>query len=324
MLVLFLIMAVSLAILVAGADTLVRGGSALALRFGMSNFFVGLTIVAFGTSAPELATGVTSTLQGAGDLTVGNVVGASIYNIAVILGISAIIRPIVIDLPLVRKEIPWLIASAALPLSAWALGGRLPRWFGVLLLGLLIVFVWRAYQGGKKPTQAEFVAAAKPEQDARPPMAIWLAVIFVVIGLACLLGGSHLLVDASVRLARMMGISELVIGLTIVSFGTASPELVTSIVAAFRGRSEIAVGNVIGSNIFNMLGILGVTTAIGGQHLSKQSLMFDLPVLLFVSAATLPVMTRFSRITRGEGVILVLTYVLYVVALFAYAPRWFG
>lgn len=328
MLLLLLAMALALLILIAGAEAIVRGGSALALRAGVSMFFVGLTIVAFGTSAPELATGITSTLRGAGDLNVGNVVGASICNIAVILGISAIIKPIVIDLPTVRTEVRWVLGAACVPMVAWLFDGRLPRWVGVLMVLSLVVFVWRAYQVGKKAgtfephaRDAAHTAGAEPPLPRSP---LWRDVLLVVLGLAMLIGGSHLLVDASVKLARLMGLSELIIGLTIVSFGTASPELVTSIVAAFRGRSDIAVGNILGSNLFNILGILGITTAMSDRTLDPQSLMLDIPMLILVSAALLPIMTRFSKITRAEGVVLLLGYAAYLFVLFRYAPVWFG
>jgi cation:H+ antiporter len=321
MLMLFVQMAVALGLLIGGAEALVRGGSALAVRMGVSSFFVGLTIVAFGTSAPELATGVASVVRGAGDLTVGNVVGASIYNVAVILGVSAIIAPIVIHLPTVRVEVQWVIGASMLPLAGWLFGGVLPRWFGAGMLALLVVFIWRAYRVGKSSGELE---APPGDAGVRPrPGRVWLELGLVLAGLGLLVVGSNLLVEASVQLARLMGLSELVIGLTIVSFGTASPELVTSIVAAFKGRSEIAVGNVLGSNIFNILGILGLTTVIRPPTLSAQTLSLDLPVLVLATLSLLPIMTRLSRITRGEGLILVIGYVAYGVVVFRFAPGWF-
>ncbi|MBL8747457.1 MAG: calcium/sodium antiporter [Phycisphaerae bacterium] len=331
MLGLLLLMCVSLVVLVFGAEALVRGGSSLAVRAGVSSFFVGLTVVAFGTSAPELATGITSTLKGAGDLNVGNVVGASIYNIAVILGVSAVIRPIVINLAAVRVEVRWVLGSACAPMAAWLFDGHLPRWYGALLVVLAGVFVWRAYRAGRKDGgggSAGSGAGSLIGDDRALPRgrgsSVWAEVGLVVVGLVMLVAGSHLLVDASVKLARLMGLSELVIGLTIVSFGTASPELVTSIVAAFRGKSEIAVGNVLGSNVFNILGILGLTTAMSERTLSAQTLMLDVPMLMCVSATLLPIFHRYSIVTRAEGVFLLALYAGYVLVVLRWAPGWFG
>jgi cation:H+ antiporter len=318
------ILAGSLLLLTAGAELLVRGSVVLAKRLGLSSFVIGLTIVGFGTSTPELVTSLSAALHAQDDIAVGNVVGSNTFNIAVILGIAALICPIPVHLKTVQREVWVVIAAGAAPWLALATDGQVGRVVGGIFL---IFFVWQiasSIQRGR--TEG---AELMPELDTvGAPVkteghGIWMALLLVLAGLALLVYGSTLLVESASSIARALGVSELVIGLTIVSAGTSAPELVTSIVAALRKQPEISVGNVLGSNIFNVFLILGLTGVVTPQTVSPQVLGLDTPVMFAASVALLPVLGRRARIGRTEGVILVAAYVVYVWVLFTYAPGWF-
>jgi cation:H+ antiporter len=322
----------ALAILTLGAEALVRGSVAIAKRFGLSSFFVGLTIVGFGTSTPELATSLLAAWRGQGDLAVGNVVGSNTFNICVILGVTALVCPIPVALHVVRRE-TWVVCAAALaPYLALAGGGTIGRGAGAFMLAALAAYVWRGYRAGVRAGQGDADDAAERELEQElgitTERAWWrhpgTAVALVAAGLALLVVGSRLLVTAASTLGRGAGMSELAIGLTIVAAGTSAPELMTSIVAALRRQSDIAVGNILGSNVFNMLGILGVTCVVAPQVVSPQVLWLDAPVMLAASLALLPIMTSQARISRLEGGALLLAFVGYVWVLLARAPGWFG
>ncbi len=330
----FLILIGSLFVLTFGAEFLVRGAAGVARKLGVSTFFIGLTIVGFGTSTPELATGVTAALKARtdaaySDVNIGNVVGSNIFNIAVILGITALICPIPIKVKQVRSEVLIVVATAFLPLAALVLGGEYPRWFGVVLVALLLGFLVRGYIQGRQEGSDETAAEAELEKELgldkpgvlqRTPAQIGL----ILTGLVALAGGSYFLVDSAVTIARSFGISELVIALTIVSAGTSAPELFTSFVAALRKQSDISVGNILGSSIFNVLGILGVSTIVTPQVANKQVLYLDVPVMIVSSLALLPIMLRTARIGRVEGGVMLVGYLVYLGVLFFFAPGWFG
>ena len=298
--------------LVLGADLLVRGSSRLGLSLGISPLVVGLTIVAFGTSAPELAVSVGSALSGNLDVAIGNVVGSNIFNVLFILGVSALITPLVVNSQIVRQEVPIMI-GASLLLFVLALDGTLGRAEAGLLFALLIAYtVFLVRQSSREPRAIveEFSEAAPRGPWSRH----WAPqVIMVAGGLALLVIGANWLVDSATTFAKALGVSDLVIGLTVVAAGTSLPEVATSITAAIRGERDIAIGNVIGSSTFNILGCLGATglVAQNGVPIGKQVLDFDLWVMLAVAVACVPVFLTGRQIARWEGALFTLYYVAY-------------
>lgn len=308
-----------LAALIGGAQLLVRGAGKLALGFGISPLVVGLTVVAFGTSSPELAVSVQSAWSGQVDIALGNVVGSNIFNVLFILGASALLSPLVVSVQIIRQEVPIMIAASLL-LLAVTLDDGLSRVEGlVFVAGLaayttfLVVQSRRAMlapAAGTGPPEA-FAAADAPSSgwDARLPGQLML----IGGGLALLVFGSNWLVEAAVSLARQFGISELVIGLTIIAAGTSLPEVATSVLATLRGERDIAVGNVVGSNIFNILGVLGVSALVAPVSLPVAPSMtaFDLPVMIAVAIACLPVFFTGRTIARWEGAVFLGYYTAY-------------
>ncbi len=312
--------------LVAGAELLVRGASKLALSFGISPLVVGLTIVAFGTSAPEVAVSVGAVLGGRTDIAIGNVVGSNIFNVLFILGLSAIITPLVVNIQLIRQEVP-IMVGASLLLLALTLDGGLSMLESALLFGLLLaytVFLVRQSRAETQAAQDEFAAEAKPAApgawDSRLPVQLAL----IAAGLGLLVLGSQWLVDAAVVFAKALGVSDLVIGLTIVAAGTSMPEVATSITAAIKGERDIAVGNVVGSNTFNILGCLGVSglfTGSCGLVMSPALLNFDIWVMIAVALACLPVFLTGREIARWEGAVFLGYYAAYVAYLILAAQQ---
>ena len=301
-----------LAVLVVGADVLVRGASRLAVSFGVSPLVVGLTVVAFGTSAPEMAVSVGSALAGSPDLAIGNVVGSNIANVLLILGISALITPLLVDEQIIRQEIPIMIGASAL-LVVMALDGNIGLLESIALFGLVIaytVFLVVQSRRASKAVQDEF--------ETEIPTSTWdrhwaVQVGLIVGGLVMLVVGADWLVDSAVAFARAFGVSDLVIGLTVVAVGTSMPEIATSIVAAMRGQRDIAVGNVVGSNVFNILAVLGAAGIASGAGLpvSEAARNFDLWVMLAVAFACLPIMITGREIARWEGVVFLAYYAAY-------------
>lgn len=292
-----------------GAEALVRGSSQLAARFGIPPLVIGLTIVAFGTSSPELLVSVSAAFQGVSDVAVGNVVGSNIFNIAVILGITAMIRPPAVHVDLIRREIPIMIVVSLVGAVLVQFGG-VPRLAGVALVIGLVVYLVVSVRMARKQPQPE-------EMAVKPTMAVWLCTVLIVVGLAVLMGGSHLFVTGAIEMARKFGVSEAVIGLTIVAAGTSLPELATSVVAAFKRESDVAIGNIVGSNIFNLLGILGITACIlplevVGITLRDAAFMLGFAVLL------LPFAFSQKSISRREGLVFLVGYGAY---LFLLWPR---
>lgn len=321
----------SLMVMTLGAEGLVRGAGTIARQLGISSFFIGLTIVGFGTSTPELCTSLAAAWKGTGEIAVGNVIGSNIFNIAVVLGLTALICPIPLKLDIVRREVLVVIAAACVPFVAIATGGQLGRLTGGVMVALLVVYLYNGYRRGRAQNQSEHELSAEREIETElaTPVTGWKAhplssAALICFGLAMLILGSWLLVQSATSIARSLGVSDLVIGLTVVAAGTSAPEFVTSLVAAVRKQPDISVGNILGSNIFNVLGILGLTCVVLPQEVGRQSLMLDLPVMLAVSLACLPIMTSGSRISRAEGAMLIVFYAGYAVALFAWAPGWFA
>jgi cation:H+ antiporter len=301
--------------LVVGANLLVRGASRLAAALGISPLVIGLTVVAFGTSAPELAVSVQSAWSGQTDIAVGNVVGSNILNVLLILGLSALIAPLIVAERLVRKEVPLMIGVSIL-LLLLALDGDVSRIEGALLFaGVLTYMVYLIVQARREGAAATAGYDLEFGGDAAIRGRHWVAQIgLVVCGLVLLVVGSNWLVEGAVQTARLLGLSELVIGLTIVAAGTSLPEAAASVVAALRGERDIAVGNVVGSNLFNILAVLGLASLVSPSGLAVPAslLAFDLPVMIAVAIACLPIFLSGYRIDRWEGALFLAYYVCYV------------
>ena len=299
-----------LALLVVAASVLVRGAAALALRLGLTPLVVGLTVVAFGTSAPELVVSVQAALAGAGGIAVGNVVGSNIANVGLVLAAAVLLRPLAADASLFRRDLPAVVAVTAL--AALLLADRqLGRWEGAALVaGLVAYLVWsvRAARSAPPALEVELVPEVATEAPA------WRSLLLVAAGLAGLVVGADLFVDAAVRLAEAAGVSNAVIGLTVVAVGTSLPELATTLVASLRGESEIAVGNVVGSNLFNLLGILGAAALV--RPLVAPGLeLVDVGVMGAFTVALVLMLWTGRRLVRAEGAVLLAGYLGYMVYL---------
>lgn len=299
--------------LVFGGEFLVRGASRLAAAVKISPLVIGLTVVAFGTSAPELAVSLQSAFAGNADIAVGNAVGSNIFNVLFILGAAAVIVPLTVASRLVRLDVPLMIGASVV---LWILGfdGRLGRLDGCGLFAALLGYTyWCIRQSRRESTevQSEFEEEFPAEKASSSFLIIQIGLI--VGGLVLLGIGAQLLINGSVAIATRMGISELVIGLTIVSVGTSLPEVITSLVAAWKGERDIAVGNVVGSNIFNILCVLGLTSIVApaGVTISPEALWFDIPVMIAVAVACLPIFFTGNVITRWEGSLFLGYYVAY-------------
>lgn len=297
------------ALLVAGAEALVRGASRLALAAGISPLVVGLTVVAFGTSAPELAVTVGSALDGAADVALGNVVGSNVFNVLFILGLAAVVRPLVVEQRLVRLDVPLVVLASVLVL-VFSLDGTIGRLDGAVLAAGVVaytVFLIRTSRRETKAVVAEYEEAfAPPDEDRRRP---FVDVALLVGGLVGLVIGSDLVVTAAVDTATAMGISELVVGLTIVAAGTSLPEVATSVTATLRGERDIAVGNVVGSCLFNLLAVLGFGSLLArdGLAVAAGAVSFDLPVMTAVAVTMLPIFVT-GMVARWQGAVLLTWY----------------
>jgi cation:H+ antiporter len=294
----------------AGAELLVGGASRLALRLGVTPLAVGLTIVAFGTSAPELAVSVESTLNNLSALALGNVIGSNIANIGLILGITAMIQPIHVERSLVRQQIPIVIACSVL-LGLLLLDGEVNRMDGFLLIIGLCAYLYLSYRQSRGEFNDGETLDLPPAITPQQPGSTLVNVAFVVIGLGLLVFGSQLFVNNAVVLARFLGISEAIIGLTLVAVGTSIPELATSILAAFRRQSDIAIGNVVGSNTFNILCVLGVTAVVGSIS-GEQFSLVDFGTMLVFALVLLPIARTGFTLSRAEGALLLAGYLGYV------------
>jgi cation:H+ antiporter len=309
---------VGLGFLIIGAEALVRGASRLAAIFGISPLVIGLTVVAFGTSSPELAVSVKSALSNQASIAVGNVIGSNIFNVLFILGISALIVPLIVSQQLVRFDVPLMIALSVIVLI-FSLDKSFSRSDGIMLVVGLVLYVWFLIYQSRRETIAVRKEYAKEFGATKPVRINWVKNIGLVLGgLVLLVLGSRWLVDSAVSFAQYLGVSELVVGLTIVAAGTSLPEVVTSVIAAIRGERDIAVGNVVGSNIFNIMGVLGLASIIAptGIEVSTSVIGFDIPVMIAVALACLPIFFTGGLISRQEGVLLLgyyLAYTLYLV-----------
>lgn len=302
-----LLFVLGLALLVGGAELLVRGSSRIAARAGISSLVVGLTVVAFGTSAPELGVTAAAAFRGDPDLALGNVVGSNVLNILLILGLSALVAPLVVQKRLVRLEVPFMVAVSVLAVLL-SLNGTITRLEGTILLfggiAYTAVLVMRARAVAPSPAEREV---------SSPRGSTALDLGLVVLGLGLLVLGSQWIVESARAIAGALGVPELVIGLTVVAAGTSLPELATSVVASVQGQRDIAVGNIIGSNIFNLLIVLGSAALIApsGVDVPTSALTFDLPVMLVVAVVCLPIFITGLKIDRLEGFIFVGFYIVY-------------
>lgn len=314
---------VGLAVLTTGAECMVRGAVALAAAMRVSPLVIGLTVVAFGTSAPELVVSLRSSFAGQGEIAAGNVVGSNIFNVLVILGLSAIITPLRVDRQLVRFDVPLMIVLSIL-VYGMCLDGKIDRIEGaVLVMGLVAYIVWSIARSRRQsaPGMVGEFTAEYAEKVASTPWRLAWDIVMVVGGLAMLVIGGDLFIGAAVSLARAWGISELVIGLTLVAAGTSLPEVATSVVAALKGERDIAVGNVVGSNIFNLMCVAGITgiAVPGGIPVGEMAIARDLPVMVMVAIACLPLFLVGNGVERWEGTILIASYALYTCFLVAMA-----
>lgn len=311
-----------LVVMIWGADFLVKGASRLATSVGISPLVVGLTVVAFGTSAPELAVSVMSAFKGESDIALGNVVGSNLCNVLFILGISALIVPLVVAQQLVRFDVPVMIGLSILVLPM-GMDGKIGRLDGAILFTFAIAYTVFLVRQSRKETSEEVKSEYDAEYGGKPAYGLAKNVGFIIVGLVFLVLGSKWLVSSAVAIAQAFHVSELVIGLTIVALGTSMPEVATSIVAALKGERDIAVGNVVGSNIFNLVSVLGLSSLVApaGIEVSDAALRFDIPVMIAVAVACLPIFFTGYRISRLNGAAFLFFYAAYLVYLILTATQ---
>ena len=302
-----LLFLIGLFLMLYGADKLVDGGSSIASHFRISPFVIGLTIVSFGTSFPEFAISFVGAIHGKTDISIGNIVGSNICNIGLVLGSAAMIRPVEVHANILRKEIPFVILLSFLTWGmVWnQLISRLEGGFFVLLFVLFVWYCIYAEKNGLQEAPAEEIASNQndsPKQGA----------VQIIIGLVLLFVGAELLIHSAVQIAEHFGLSQAVIGLSVIALGTSLPELVTSVVALKKGKGDIGLGNVLGSNIFNMLFVLGVTAVVRPIPSAAQFFRIDIPIMIVFTLFLIPIAKRQSRITKGEGLFFVFAYIIYI------------
>ena len=300
-----LLILLGVGLLYLGGELLIRFATSLALRLKLSPLVIGLTVVAFGTSAPELAATLTAALNGSVAIATGNVIGSNTANLGLILGLCAVLLPVGISKLGLRRDIPIMVFAAVLPLI-WFLDGVMSRTEGLITFLLLVTYVvWML----RTPQDSE-------EELAPHTHALWLSLLGIIGGLALLVGGAQLLVEGASNLARAFGVPEKVIGLTLVAVGTSLPELASSLVAVFRRQTDMVLGNIIGSNIFNVLGILGISSFIVPLVQPFADLRFDIFIMIAFSLVTALFLLTRSKLVRWEGFTLMAVYFAYIVWLF--------
>ena len=306
------LVSVGLAMLYFGAEWLVRGSVTIANKFRISQLVIGLTIVAFGTSTPELSVSVTSAIQGVGDVALGNVVGSNIANIGLILGIAAILKPLLVAKSTIKKEVPIMVGVAIL-LIMISIDGIISVEEGIVLAIGIVIFTVFSLKSSKK--ESSDIENPSIGLNLTKKSVISKSIILIAAGLGLLTFGSFITVENAVSVAKSFGVSERIIGLTLIAIGTSLPELVTSIVAALRGHTDLSVGNIVGSNIFNILAIIGISAAITGIPVNE-NMFFDFYVMIGFSIILIPIMRSGFVISRIEGGGLVIAYLAYLVYLF--------
>jgi len=310
-------------LLIIGAEFLVRGASNLALAMGIAPLVIGLTIVAFGTSAPEIAINLQAALNQQPDLAIGNVVGSNILNILLILGIAALIAPIGVSQRLIRWDVPIMIGASGL-LLLFALDNKISSWEGLVFISIMALYTtFSIMQGRARPvqlpseelTEPQTPLPTTPELSTNQTYRLPLQILFIIAGLGLLIQGAHWLVIGGVVIAEYFGISQLIIGLTILAIGTSLPEIATVVVASLRGQQELIVGNVIGSNLFNILLVLGLSSIIAPLEISSAALTFDIPIMIATALLCLPIFFTNNLIERWEGGLFVSYYLAYTLYL---------
>ena len=296
--------------LIVGGEVLVKGAVRIAMRFHLSTLVVGMTVVSFGTSAPELLVSLKANLVGHPDISIGNVVGSNIANIALVLGLTAVAFPILVDRNSIRLDWPMMMASTVL-LWWFMMDGEISTIEGIIMIALLVFFTWFIIWKSRKENRRSDTTASEKVEEGRVP--VLKDVGYVVVGCAAMAFGADWLVTGAVEVARSFGVSDLVVSVTIVAFGTSAPELITSMMAAIRKHSDISVGNLIGSNLFNILAILGITSVVKPIEVSDLVITQDMIWVSAVAVVILPMMITNRKISRVEGGILFLGYVAYVV-----------
>ena len=300
-----ILLIVGIIVLLQGANMFVSGASGLAKHFRIPTFIIGLTIVAFGTSAPEAAVSISASLRGFGDLALGNIVGSSLMNILVILGLSAIFMPVIIKESVIKRELPFALLATLLLIAFYYLGHQvLGRLEGAIFLTIFVIFMWVLLKGSRNTA-----AVNDPNEIIKNP---WLSTLFLIIGAVAIAFGGDLITNKASNIAVALGMSEMLIGLTIVAIGTSLPELMTTLVAAFKKETDIALGNIIGSNIFNILFVLGITSVISPMHLSRGALM-DMVLLFVITLITFVFAFTDREITKKEGIVMVSIYCVYLI-----------
>ena len=290
-----------------GAEFLIKGGVAIARKAGVSSMVIGLTLVAFATSAPELVVSISAGLSGSSDIALGNVIGSNICNIALILGLCGCISPLPVDRKLFRFDLPVMVLSAIVLALLCFRGTEIGRPAGALLfIGLLTYTVWNIYSSKKENT----TSAAAEEKENTPEQSFLASILLVGVGLGLLVGGAHFFLEGAKYIAKLFNLSDAVIGLTVVAVGTSLPELATSLVAAIKKEQDIAIGNVVGSNIFNILGIIGLAPLV--RPLSNYAInTVDLGMMLLCTVGLLPIMRTNWKISRAEGALMLTLYAAY-------------
>jgi cation:H+ antiporter len=309
-----------------GAEWLVKGSSKLSRDLGIKPIVIGLTVVAFGTSSPELAVSLTASIKGSNDIAIGNIIGSNIANIGLILGISAIVLPLQVEKIIMKRELPLMIAISA-ALYFMAIDKRIGLIDGVILFTGIIIFVsYQVYntlnskrKSGNSTGSADDKTCITENAGKQSPAGrkhLLYNILYIVIGLACLLVGSHILVKSAIFIAGRLGVSEMLIGLTVVAFGTSVPEMATSVVSVLRKEADICVGNVIGSNIFNILMVIGSVALVRPLNVERGTLFFEFPVMLLFSVALIPMIRGSLRVNRLAGCLLTAGYFVFIFLLF--------
>lgn len=306
----FVLLIIGLIILIVGGDYLVRGSSSIALRLHLSPLVVGLTIVAFGTSAPELVISIQSALKGSPDITMGNVVGSNICNLALVLGLTAVINPVKVQANSIKVDWPMTMGSSIL-LFVMVREGYLKAYEGIIMLVFLIIYLFLTIKKSRKENMALKEEENEDIPDA-PSKQYWKDIVFILIGCVGLYYGSEWFVGSAKDLALSLGVEERVVGLTIVALGTSLPELVTAAVASSKGQTDLALGNLMGSNIFNILSILGITSIIKNINVNEIILHKDIIWMLLITLMILPLMIMRREVGRVDGLILLIVYSVYI------------
>jgi cation:H+ antiporter len=302
-----LLLVLGLAVLIFGGELLVKGSVKIARYFSLSPLVIGMTVVAFGTSAPELIVSVKAALSGSSQIAIGNVIGSNIANLGIVLGLTALIFPLQIERQSVRVDWPVMMAATIL-FYLFMLNGVVSQWEGIVLFALLVIYlVWLL-----NFTEPEIPEEVKNEENTQQLLP---ALLLVGGGLVGLYFGSEWLLKSAISIAKNAGVSEHVIGVTIIAFGTSVPELATSVIAAFRKQTDISIGNLIGSNIFNIMAVIGITGIIKPISIAPVVLSFDVFFMIGIALLLFPMMTLGRKITRGKGFTLLIFYVAYIALL---------